>query len=640
MVTLTINGKTVCVPEGTSILDAARAANIDIPTLCYLKDLNEIGACRICMVEVEGQETLVAACDNEVHAGMVIHTNSQKVRMTRRVNLQLLLSQHEVNCVKCTRSGNCKLQKLANDYNLLGAPYQKKLRPAPVDYSAPILRFENRCVKCMRCVQVCDKVQGVHIWDLVGTGSRTTVGAAKADSLSQSLCTYCGQCVTHCPVGALEERDDTDHVYRMLADPTLTTVVQVAPAVRTAWTEYFGLSPEQAAPGVLASALRELGFDYVFDTNFGADLTIMEEGSEFIERFTHRDVYSWPMFTSCCPGWVRFVKGQFPQFAKNLSTAKSPQQMFGAVAKSYFAEKIGVDPKNLRVISVMPCTSKKAEAALPTMKDACGGPDVDVVITTRELVRMLRCSMIDPASLEESSFDSPLGSGTGAAVIFGVTGGVMDAALRSAYYLVTGENPDPDAFTAVRGIQGWKEASFDIPGAGTVRTAVVSGLGNTRELMEAIAARWTMISWKSWPAPVAAQAAAASRFTTARSAPRRAGMSCGDLTTRCPFVSRMKTPMCRRFTKSISESRCPNVLTICCIPISKPGRCRRSFDWRCFQGHSTNTNMRDKLALSRMFYVGITASATAQISSVRSWPLSHFSFSFCASLLHAEHTFC
>ena len=384
-------------------------------------------------------------------------------------------------------SGNCKLQKLANDYNLLGAPYQKKLRPAPVDYSAPILRFENRCVKCMRCVQVCDKVQGVHIWDLVGTGSRTTVGTAKADSLSQSLCTYCGQCVTHCPVGALEERDDTDHVYRMLADPTLTTVVQVAPAVRTAWTEYFGLSPEQAAPGVLASALRELGFDYVFDTNFSADLTIMEEGSEFIERFTHRDVYSWPMFTSCCPGWVRFVKGQFPQFAKNLSTAKSPQQMFGAVVKSYFAEKIGVDPKNLRVISVMPCTSKKAEAALPTMKDACGGPDVDVVITTRELVRMLRCSMIDPASLEESSFDSPLGSGTGAAVIFGATGGVMDAALRSAYYLVTGENPDPDAFTAVRGMQGWKEASFDVPGAGTVRTAVVSGLGNTRKLMEAIA---------------------------------------------------------------------------------------------------------------------------------------------------------
>lgn len=486
MVTLVIDNKTVSVPEGTSILDAARTASIDIPTLCYLKDLNEIGACRLCMVELEGQDTLVAACDTMVSEGMVIHTKSQKVRMTRRVNLQLLLSQHDVNCVKCTRSGNCKLQKLANDYNLLSAPYQKNLRPSTVDYSAPILRFDNRCVKCMRCVQVCDKMQGVHIWDLVGTGSRTAVGPVKSDNLSTSLCTYCGQCVTHCPVGALEERDDTDRVYRMLSDSKLTTIVQVAPAVRAAWAEYFGLTAKQATPGVLASALRQLGFNYVFDTNFSADLTIMEEGSEFVERFTHRDAYTWPMFTSCCPGWVRFVKGQFPQFAKNLSTAKSPQQMFGAIAKSYFAEKIGVDPKNIRVISVMPCTSKKAEAELPTMKSACGDPDVDVVITTRELVRMLRCSMIDPTALEESSFDSPLGSGTGAAVIFGATGGVMDAALRSAYYLVTGKNPNPDAFSAVRGIQGWKEASFEIPGAGTVRTAVVSGLANTRKLLEAI----------------------------------------------------------------------------------------------------------------------------------------------------------
>jgi len=338
----------------------------------------------------------------------------------------------------------------------------------------------------MRCVQVCDKIQSVHIWDLVGTGARPAIGSLKSDSLSTSLCTYCGQCITHCPVGALEERDDTDRVYRILSDSKLTTIVQVAPAVRAAWAEYFGLSAEQATPGVLASALRQLGFNYVFDTNFSADLTIMEEGSEFIERFTHRDSYTWPMFTSCCPGWVRFVKGQFPQFAKNLSTAKSPQQMFGAIAKSYFAEKIGVDPKNIRVISVMPCTSKKTEADLPTMKSACGDPDVDVVITTRELVRMLRCSMIDPAALEESNFDSPLGSGTGAAVVFGTTGGVMDAALRSAYYLVTGKNPDPDAFSAVRGIQGRKEASFDIPGAGTVRTAVVSGLANTRKLLEEI----------------------------------------------------------------------------------------------------------------------------------------------------------
>ena len=485
MVTLTINGKTVCVPEGTSILDAARAANIDIPTLCYLKDLNEIGACRICMVEVEGQETLVAACDNEVHAGMVIHTNSQKVRMTRRVNLQLLLSQHEVNCVKCTRSGNCKLQKLANDYNLLGAPYQKKLRPAPVDYSAPILRFENRCVKCMRCVQVCDKVQGVHIWDLVGTGSRTTVGTAKADSLSQSLCTYCGQCVTHCPVGALEERDDTDHVYRMLADPTLTTVVQVAPAVRAAWTEYFGLSPEQAAPGVLASALRELGFDYVFDTNFSADLTIMEEGSEFIERFTHKEQYQWPMFTSCCPGWVRFVKSQYPELTGNLSTAKSPQQMLGAVAKSYFAEKAGIDAKRLFVVSIMPCVAKKFECDVEQVNSAGHGKDVDLVLTTRELDRLIRCDSIKPQDLMDMPFDDIFGEGSGAAVIFGTTGGVMEAALRSAYYLVTGSNPDPDAFKEVRGMDGWKEAKFDLAGT-TLKVAAASGLGNARKLIDAV----------------------------------------------------------------------------------------------------------------------------------------------------------
>ena len=486
MVTLVIDNKTVCVPEGTSILDAARTASIDIPTLCYLKDLNEIGACRICMVEIEGQDTLVAACDNEVHEGMVIHTNSQKVRMTRRVNLQLLLSQHEVNCVKCTRSGNCKLQKLSNDYNLLGAPYQKKLRPAPVDYSSPILRFENRCVKCMRCVQVCDKMQGVHIWDLVGTGSRTTVGTASANRLSTSLCTYCGQCVTHCPVGALEERDDTDHVYRMLADPELTTVVQVAPAVRSAWAEYFGLTPEQATPGVLASALRQLGFQYVFDTNFSADLTIMEEGSEFIERFTHRDAHTWPMFTSCCPGWVRFLKSQYPQYTANLSTAKSPQQMFGAVAKSYFAEKMGLDPHKVFVVSLMPCTAKKAECELPTMKDACGDPDVDVVLTTREMCRLFRSDCIRPSSLKSEEFDSPLGTGTGAAVVFGATGGVMDAALRSAYYLITGKEPKPDAFSAVRGMDSWKEAVFTIPGAGNVRVAVVSGLGNTRKLMHAI----------------------------------------------------------------------------------------------------------------------------------------------------------
>ena len=486
MVNLTIDKKAVCVPEGTTILDAARSVGIDIPTLCFLKDINEIGACRICMVEVEGQDRLIPSCNNVVAEGMVVYTNSPRVREARRVNLRLLLSQHDVTCTQCTRSGNCKLQKLTNDYNLLGDHYPHDLKNIPDDYSNPVIRIENRCVRCMRCIQVCDKIQGMNIWDLMGTGSRTTIGVSSAHSLVESNCTFCGQCITHCPVGALQERDDTGKVFDALANPDKITVVQVAPAVRSAWAEYYGLDPKYATPERMVAALKTLGFDYVFDTNFTADLTIMEEGSEFIQRFTHRDQYTWPMFTSCCPGWVRFIKSQVPKYAKNLSTAKSPQAMFGAVAKSYFAEKIGVDPHNIFVISVMPCTAKKAERAIPNLNDACGDPDVDVVLTTREMVRLFRGEQVDPANLPELPFDSPLGTGTGAAVIFGATGGVMDAALRSAYYLVTGKNPDADAFTAVRGMDGWKEATFNVPGAGDVRVAVVSGLGNTRKLMNAI----------------------------------------------------------------------------------------------------------------------------------------------------------
>ena len=486
MVTLTIDRKTVRVPEGTTILEAARSAKLNIPTLCYLKELNEIGACRICMVEVEGHERLVPSCNNVVAEGMVVHTNSPRVREARRVNLRLLLSQHDVCCTKCTRSGNCKLQELCNDYNLLGDHYIKDLRSTPDDFSNPVVRVENRCIKCMRCVQVCEKVQGMGIWDLMGTGSHTTIGVAKTRTLGESDCTFCGQCITHCPVGGLQERDDTGKVFDALADPKKITVVQVAPAVRSAWAEHFHLDPKFATAQRMVTALKQMGFDYVFDTNFAADLTIMEEGSEFVRRFTHRGKYKWPMFTSCCPGWVRFIKGQFPAYVEQLSTAKSPQAMFGAVAKSYFAKKIGADPHDIFVVSVMPCTAKKAEAALPNLNDACGEADVDVVLTTREIVRMFRGEQINPAVLDETPFDSPLGTGTGAAVIFGATGGVMDAALRSAYYLITGENPDPDAFTAVRGMDGWKEAVFSIPGAGDVRVAVVSGLGNTRKLMNAL----------------------------------------------------------------------------------------------------------------------------------------------------------
>ena len=487
MVNAVIDRRPVSVKEGTSILDAARGAGIQIPHLCYLKGINEIAACRMCAVEVEGTERLVTACDNEVLEGMVIHTNSPRVRSARRTNLRLILSQHDTSCTTCIRSGNCELQRIAADLNIHYQPYEVHPERSAVDLEAPLIREAGKCIKCMRCVQICDKIQDMHIWDVAGTGSRTTVDVSYNRLLKNTECTYCGQCVTHCPTGALTARDDTGKVYAALADPSITTVIQVAPAVRVAWAEAFDLAPETATVGRMVAALRQVGFDYVFDTNFAADLTILEESSELLRRLQDRDAHPWPMFTSCCPGWVRFLKGQFPDCTGNLSTAKSPQQMFGAVAKSYFAEKIGADPHKIFVVSVMPCIAKKEECRLPTMRDACGDPDVDAVLTTREMTRLLRSEHIRPQDMEEDTFDSPLGSGTGAAVIFGATGGVMDAALRSAYYLATGENPDPDAFAQVRGSLPWKEAAFTIPGVGALRVAAVSGLGNTRKLVEALA---------------------------------------------------------------------------------------------------------------------------------------------------------
>ena len=486
MVTIELDGRSLRVPEGTTILEAAQSANIPIPHLCYLKDINEIAACRMCMVEVEGTERLQPACNTRVTEGMVIRSNTPKVRQARRTNLRLILSQHNSNCTVCVRSGNCELQKLSHDLNIHYQPYPIQLERSPIRLDTPVVREASKCIKCMRCVQVCDKIQEMHVWDQIGTGSRATVAVSHSRYLKDTDCTFCGQCVTHCPTGALTVRDDTGRVLKALAAPEITTVVQVAPAVRVAWAESWGLGAKYATAGRIVTALKRMGFDYVFDTNFTADLTIMEEGSEFVQRFTHRGKYRWPMFTSCCPGWVSFLKSQYPSYADCLSTAKSPQQMFGAVAKSYFAEKMGIDPHKLFVVSIMPCSAKKAESERPEMNDACGDPDVDVVLTTREMDRLFRSDCLVPQELEETPFDSPLGSSTGAAVIFGASGGVMDAALRSAYYLVTGENPDPDAFAEVRQGQPWREAKFDIPGAGTVRVAVVSGLGNTRRLMEAI----------------------------------------------------------------------------------------------------------------------------------------------------------
>ena len=496
MVNVIINGTAVKVPEKTTILEAAKKAGIRIPTLCYLKDLNEIGACRICVVEVEGYERLFTACNNPVAGGMVIHTNSKKAREARKINVELILSQHNTNCAVCSRNWNCTLQKVANDLNIHWIPFEKDLpRKSRTDFRFPLIREYDKCIKCMRCIQICDKVQTTNIWDLLNTGSRTTVDVGGVYRLEDSDCVLCGQCITHCPVGALRERDDLDLVMEALEDPEKITVVQVAPAIRTAWGEDFGLKPEFATYRRLVSMLRTMGFDYVFDTNFSADLTIMEEATEFLEKVkkageakksrSKKKPEKFPMFTSCCPGWVRFCKANYPEFVDQLSTSKSPQQMFGAIAKSYYAKLLKVDPSRIFVLSVMPCLAKKAERSYATMVDDQGKPEVDVSITNRELVRLIKMENFNPAEFPESEPDMPLGLGSGAGNIFGATGGVMEAALRSAYYFVTGENPDPDAFKDVRGMDGWKEQTFDLAGT-PLKVAVVNGLGNTRKLLNAL----------------------------------------------------------------------------------------------------------------------------------------------------------
>lgn len=488
MVNLTIDQNQVTVPEGTTIMEAAEISNIQIPKLCYLKGINEIGACRVCVVEIEGKEKLVTSCNNYVEEGMVIKTNSPKVRMSRKRTVQLLLSQHNCECAVCARSRNCSLQTVANDLNMIDLPFKKEIEKVPWNKEFPLIRDSAKCIKCMRCIQICDKVQGLHVWDVESTGSRTTVHVSRRRKIEDTDCSLCGQCITHCPVGALRERDDTDRVWTAIDDPEIVTVAQVAPAVRTAWGEALGLTPEEATVGKIMDALKHMGIDYVFDTTFSADLTIMEEGNEFLQRFGSGQLSTRPMFTSCCPGWIRFIKSQYPHLVPQLSTAKSPQQMFGAVMKTYFAKSIGIAPEQIHTVSIMPCVAKKGERKMELFDGEYAGHDVDTVLTTRELNRMMRSAHLDPKTLKDIPCDELMREGSGAGVIFGATGGVMEAALRSAYYLVTGTNPDADAFSVVRSQKFGEEhieAEVTMKDT-TVKAAVVSGLGNARKLIDAM----------------------------------------------------------------------------------------------------------------------------------------------------------
>jgi NADP-reducing hydrogenase subunit HndD len=485
MVNLKIDNRNICVEEGTTIMKAAAHAGIMIPHLCYLEGINEISACKVCVVEMQGKEKLITSCNNAVEEGMVIYTNSPKVRAVRSINVELVLSQHDCHCATCVRSGNCNLQKMANDLGLTEISYPKVVEDAPWNQDYPLIRDFKKCIKCMRCVQVCDKVQDLHIWDVQNTGSRTTVDVSGHRNIEDTDCSMCGQCISHCPTGALRERNDIPKVFDVLADPEKITIVQVAPAVRTAWGESLGLTEDVATEKRMAAALKQVGFDYVFDTNFAADLTIMEEANELLKRMPEIKESGLPMFTSCCPAWVRFMNSQYPQAAGRLSTAKSPQQMFGAVAKTYFAQKLNISPDKICCISVMPCVAKKGEAAIPAMDVTGTGPDVDIVLTTRELVRLITAEHIKPELLDEVEFDSPLSENTGAGVLFGTTGGVMEAALRTAVFALTGSNPDPAGFSEVRGGKGRKDADYYVDGT-MVRTCTVSGLKNARLLMDDI----------------------------------------------------------------------------------------------------------------------------------------------------------
>ncbi len=484
MVNIKINGIPVSAPKGSTILEAARIAGTEIPTLCFLKDINEIGACRICVVEVKGAKSLVASCVYPINEGMEVFTNTPKVIESRKQTLQLILSNHDRKCLSCVRSGNCELQALCKYYGVDDEGYYDGVRDRyEIDYSAAhMIRDNNKCILCRRCSAVCEKVQGIGVIGANERGFRTNISSPFEMGLGETSCVSCGQCIAVCPTGAITEKDNTAEVFKALADDTKTVIVQTAPAVRAALAEEFGNPIGTNAEGKMAAALRRLGFDKVFDTDFGADLTIMEEAHEFVERVKNGG--KLPMITSCSPGWVKYCEHYFPDMTENLSSCKSPMQMFGATVKTYYAEKMGLDPKDIVVVAVMPCTAKKFEIGRDDMS-AAGVADVDFAITTRELARMINRAGIQFNSLPEEKFDDPLGISTGAGVIFGATGGVMEAALRTAVETLTGEELPALDFVDVRGTQGIKEATYNVAGM-DIKVAVASGLSNARELLKKV----------------------------------------------------------------------------------------------------------------------------------------------------------